>query len=94
MGVVDQDRERLSLVDRLKPPGHLTRIVDRRDGGRRRNAESARGGERAEDVEDVEAARQRRAHVLLSPVRAGDRERRAMQAGPKAAGPVAGGTSV
>src|SRR3954454_16288317 len=61
VGVVDEDRERLALVDRLEAARDAGRM---RQGIRDRvvvDPEGADGGDRAQDVQDVEPAGQRRA---------------------------------
>ena len=75
--VVDDDREGLALVDGLEAPGHAPGAPAAPRGDRRVvDAQRARHDDRAERVEDVEAARQRRAQ--LEPV---DREGRAARVG-------------
>src|SRR3954454_17588914 len=61
VGVVDEDRERLALVDGLEAAGDLGGV---REGVGDRvvgDAQGPDGGDGAQDVEDVEAARERRA---------------------------------
>src|SRR3954470_24980226 len=61
VGVVDEDRERLALVDGLEAAGDLGGV---REGVGDRGVgdpQGADGGDGAQDVEDVEAAGQRRA---------------------------------
>ena len=75
VGVVDEHREGLALVDGLEAAG---RQLGPGQAGRDRlvaDAERARGGDRAEGVEDVEAPRQR--HGELELARAEARARRA-----------------
>ena len=66
MGVVDQHRERLPLVDGLETPGHLAGVGEGGGRGLARHAEHVTGSERRKRVRDVEVARQRRAHLHLS----------------------------
>ena len=63
MRVVDDERERLALVDGLEAAGHGIDPGQRRDDRLVRDAERARGGHGAEHVVDVEAPRQRRAQL-------------------------------
>ena len=68
VGVVDQHREVLALVDRLEAAGHLAgRARSRSPRVCSETPTRARGGERAEHVVDVEAAAQRRASAPPRP---------------------------
>src|SRR3954469_7073892 len=71
VGVVDEDRERLALVDGLEAAGHPDGVAQALGDRRVVDAQRAHGGDGPEDVEDVEAPRQRR--VELEAI---DRERR------------------
>ena len=66
--VVDQDRERLALVDRLEPARHRLGVGECRGGVVEVDPERAAGGDRAERVRDVEPARAAAAD-LDAPVR-------------------------
>ena len=63
VGVVDQHREALPLIDGLEPPRDLPGALDRRHRRVERDPERACGGERREHVGDVEAPAQRRAQL-------------------------------
>ena len=78
--VVDDDGERLALVDRLEAPGHARRVGERGQQRLRRGAEHARRRPRAERVEDVEAPGQPEPHRPLAVGRA-QREVRARGVG-------------
>ena len=81
VGVVDDHRERLPLVDRLEAPGHAAHRLEPARDRVVVDAEQPRSGERAERVLDVEAAAQldvdpvERLRAELRVVREAERER-------------------
>ena len=58
VGVVDDDRERLPLVDRLEPARDAAHALDAAPDRGLRDVQRPRGGDRAERVRAVEAAAQ------------------------------------
>jgi len=87
--VVDDDGEGLAFVDRLEAAGDAAGL---RHGAHDRllgDTQAAGDCDGAQDVEDVEAAGQRRAQLELA-VRRVDREGRSREAALQAAGPVRG----
>ena len=79
VGVVDEHGEVLALVDRLEAARDAHAALERRDERVELDAERVRGGERAERVGDVEAARQRQRELALARGRA-QREAAAVEA--------------
>ena len=80
MGVVDEHREPLALVDRLEAPRHLSGAFDRLDDTGPGNAQLARRRERPEHVVDVEPPSERSAELCRA-VGALDDEARTVEAG-------------
>ena len=66
VGVVDDDRERLALVDRLEAARDAIGDGERRDHVGEREPERPGAGDRAKRVLDVEPARQRQRHLCLA----------------------------
>ena len=59
VGVVDDDAERLALVDRLEPPRHRSSVAEARGDRVDRDAELGGRGGRGQGVRDVEAPAER-----------------------------------